>query len=275
MIPQHYHLSQMIKPEQIYAATDGGLRILEIYIPNAREAARTKKAVKLREESTASAYIKLKRRADGTEVYGVTDFGDDGKMKDPIQIHMEATGLRFPEAIMDLAAMFGVQDSLTRAINKPDIRQEQAPADMPDGHEFWELMDDFTDDMCRVMGPKVTREHLRALHWLPVKFFARVKDRKITYRYSNERFPIFMRECWFTGKDGKPDRFYKLYEPMNPDKGFRFSYTPRGKKQPDYINGLWELRDTFRLMNEKEEAEGSRVRAKLFPGLAQFRIVRA
>lgn len=258
MIPQHYHLSQMIKPEQIYAATDGGLRILEIYIPNAREAARTKKAVKLREESTASAYIKLKRRADGTEVYGVTDFGDDGKMKDPIQIHMEATGLRFPEAIMDLAAMFGVQDSLTRAINKPDIRQEQAPADMPDGHEFWELMDDFTDDMCRVMGPKVTREHLRALHWLPVKFFARVKDRKITYRYSNERFPIFMRECWFTGKDGKPDRFYKLYEPMNPDKGFRFSYTPRGKKQPDYINGLWELRDTFRLMNEKEEAEWSR-----------------
>lgn len=50
----------MIKPEQIYAATDGGLRILEIHIPNAREAARSKKAVKLREESTASAYIKLK-----------------------------------------------------------------------------------------------------------------------------------------------------------------------------------------------------------------------
>lgn len=248
----------MIKPEQIYAATDGGLRILEIHIPNAREAARSKKAVKLREESTASAYIKLKRRNDGTEVYGVTDFGDDGKMKDPIQIHMEATGLRFPEAIMDLAQMFGVQDSLTRAINKPDIRQEPAPADMPDGHEFWELLDDFTDDMCRVMGPKVTREHLRALHWLPVKFFARVKDRKITYRYSNERFPIFMRECWFTGKDGKPDRFYKLYEPMNPDKGFRFSYTPRGKKQQDYVNGLWELRDTFRIMNEKEEAEWRR-----------------
>lgn len=248
----------MIKPEQIYAATDGGLRILEIHIPNAREAARSKKAVKLREESTASAYIKLKRRNDGTEVYGVTDFGDDGKMKDPIQIHMEATGLRFPEAIMDLAQMFGVQDSLTRAINKPDIRQEPAPADMPDGHEFWELLDDFTDDMCRVMGPKVTREHLRALHWLPIKFFARVKDRKITYRYSNERFPIFMRECWFTGKDGKPDRFYKLYEPMNPDKGFRFSYTPRGKKQQDYVNGLWELRDTFRIMNEKEEAEWRR-----------------
>lgn len=248
----------MIKPEQIYAATDGGLRILELYIPDARDAVRHKKGVKLRDESTASAYIKLRRRADGTEVYGVTDFGDDGKMKDPIQIHMEATGLRFPEAIMDLAQMFGVQDSLTRAINKPDIRQEQAPADMPDGHEFWELLEDFTDEMCRVMGPKVTREHLRALHWLPVKYFARVKDRKITYRYSNERFPIFMRECWFTGKDGKPDRFYKLYEPMNPDKGFRFSYTPRDKKQQDYVNGLWELRDTFRIMNEKEEAEWRR-----------------
>lgn len=244
----------MIKPEQIYAATEDGLRILEIHIPNVREFLRSKKAFKLREESTASAYVKHQKRHDGLTVYGVTDFGDDGKMKDPIQIHMDATGLRFPEAIMDLAQMFGVQDCLNRAINKPDIRQDQAPADMPDGHEFFELLDDFTDDMCRVMGPKVTREHLRALHWLPVKFFARVKDRRITFRYSNERFPIFMRECWYTNKEGKQDCFYKLYEPMNPDKNYRFSYTPRGKKQPDYVNGLSELRDTFRRMNDEEEA---------------------
>lgn len=179
-------------------------------------------------------------------------------MKDPIQIHQEATGLNFNEAILDLAQIFNVQDSLKRSVNKPDIRQDQAPADMPDGHEFFELLDDFTDDMCRVMGPKVTRDHLRALHWLPVKFFARVKDRRITYRYSNDRFPIFMRECWFTNKEGKQDRFYKIYEPLNPDKGFRFSYTPRGKKQPDYVNGLIELRDAFRKMNDEAEKAWSK-----------------
>ena len=165
----------MIKPAQIYAATEDGLRILELHIKDVREALRSKKAVKLREESTASAYVKLQKRRDGLTVYGVTDFGDDGKMKDPIQIHMEATGLHFNEAIMDLAQIFGVQDSLNRSVNKPHIQQEQAPADMPDGHEFWELLDDFTETCVASWGPKVTREHLRALHWLPVKFFARVK----------------------------------------------------------------------------------------------------
>lgn len=249
----------MITPEQLFEATEHGLSILELHIPKIREALRQNKAFKLRDESTASAHIKLTTRKDGTKYYGVTDFGDDGKMKDPINIHMDFTGLRFPEAITDLAQTFGISDGLSKSINKPDVRQEPAAPDMPDGHEFWELLDDFSDEMCRIMGPRVTRENLRELHWLPVKFFAFVKDRKITYRYSNDRFPIFMRECWYSGKAGKEnDRFYKIYEPLNPDKSFRFRYTPRGGKQADYINGLWELKDAYRKMNEKEEAEWAR-----------------
>lgn len=242
----------MITPTQLYEATEEGLSILELHIPSIREAIRKKTPFKLRDEKTASAHARRQKRNDGSFVYCVTDFGDDGKMKDPIQIHREATGLSFPEAIMDLAQTFGIQDSLDRAINKPDIRQEPAPSDKPDGGEYFELLDDFTDGMCRVMGPNVTRDHLRALHWCPVKYIARVKDRKITYRYSNERFPIFMRECWFTDKNGQQDRFYKVYEPLNPDKGFRFSYMPRGKKQADYVNGLGELRDEYRRMNDQE-----------------------
>ena len=67
----------MIKPAQIYAATEDGLRILELHIKDVREALRSKKAVKLREESTASAYVKLQKRRDGLTFTGVTDFGDD------------------------------------------------------------------------------------------------------------------------------------------------------------------------------------------------------
>ena len=33
-------------------------------------------------------------------------------------------------------------------------------------------------------------------------------------------------------------KFYKIYEPLNPDKQWRFSYTPEGVKPKDYINGL-------------------------------------
>lgn len=244
----------MITPKQLYAATDDGLQILELHIPNARDAAKNRKPVKLRSENTASAYIKHHTSKKGDiSYYGVTDFGESSRLKDPIALHMDLTGLRFYEAVIDLAERFGVRDELSRSINKPDIRQELAPSDMPDGYEFWELLDDFTDDMCRVMGPKVTREHLRSLHWLPVKFFASVRDRKITYRYSNERFPIFMRECLFTNAKGEEDRFYKIYEPMNPDKGYRFRYAPRGKKQPDYVNGLEELRQAYRRFNDENE----------------------
>lgn len=244
----------MITAEQIYDATDRGFRILELHIPDLREAMQQNKHVKIRNEKTASAKVRLYTNKKGLTYYGITDFGDDSKMASPIQFHMNETGLSFPEAVLDLAQIFNISDTLTRFLNKPDIHQEPAPADLPDGHDFFELLDDFTDEMCRVMGPNVTREHLKALHWLPVKFIGRVKDRKITYRASNDHFPIFMRECWFVGSDGVPDRFYKIYEPLNPDKGFRFSYMPRGKKQADYINGLQELLDAHKRMNDAEEA---------------------
>lgn len=44
-----------------------------------------------------------------------------------------------------------------------------------------------------------------------------------------------------------------MYEPLNCDKGFRFSYTPAGKKPQRYINGLSELKEAYRQYNEEEE----------------------
>ncbi|MDE5749539.1 MAG: toprim domain-containing protein [Duncaniella sp.] len=245
----------MITKDQIYDATDDGMEILELHIKGAREAYRHKKHVKLREEATASASIKLHTPSSGHRYYGITDFGGDGKMKSPIQLHMELARLTFAEAMLDLGQIFGVHDSLDRSVNRPDIRQEPAPSGMADGHEFYEFLDDFTDDMCRVMGPNVTRDTLRSLNWHPVKFFASVRDSKITYRFSNDRFPIFMRECFYKDKQGAIKSFFKIYEPMNPDKQYRFRYTPRGGKQPDYVNGLWELRKQAAKRREQAEAE--------------------
>lgn len=42
---------------------------------------------------------------------------------------------------------------------------------------------------------------------------------------------------------------------MNYDKGFRFSYTPAGKKPRYYINGLFELKEAYRVYNANEERE--------------------
>ncbi|MCS2862914.1 hypothetical protein NXW13_00905 [Bacteroides thetaiotaomicron] len=47
-----------------------------------------------------------------------------------------------------------------------------------------------------------------------------------------------MRECVKPAEGDTPEvKFYKIYEPLNPDKQWRFSY-PEGVKPKDYINGL-------------------------------------
>lgn len=64
-----------------------------------------------------------------------------------------------------------------------------------------------------------------------------------------------MRECLVkpANGEGEEEKFYKVYEPLNCDKGFRFSYTLAGKKPQRYINGLSELKEAYRQYNEEEE----------------------
>ena len=97
----------MVTPEQLYAATDDGLRIIALHYPDAPEAARTNRSFKARpDERTPSARVKLMKAKDGAQVWKMTDFGDEGRAESPISIHMKQTGLTFREAILDLSAIF-------------------------------------------------------------------------------------------------------------------------------------------------------------------------
>lgn len=244
----------MVTPEKLYAATSDGLDILALHYPEVREAARTKKPFKVRsDERTASASVKLYPTKQGFKVWKITDFGDDQRATDPIAIHMKETGLRFAEAILDLAQIFNVTDEINRSVNRPDIRKQPATSEQIDGETYWEIDQEFTTEECRVMGPRVTPEHLKALHWYRVKVLISVRNREAVYKYSNEHYPIFMRECWFTDSKGNRDRFYKIYEPLNADKQWRFQYQPKGKKPQSYVNGLFELAQAWTDFNEREE----------------------
>lgn len=238
----------------LYAATSDGLDILALHYPEVREAARTKKPFKTREsERTPSTSVKQFKTKQGYNVWKITDFGDEGRALDPISVHMKESNLRFPEAILDLAQIFNVTDEINKSVNRPDIRKEPAKPDQEDGKTYWEIDQEFTNEECRVMGPRVKAEHLKALNWYRVKCLISVKNREAVYKYSNKNYPIFMRECWFTGSDGKRDRFYKIYEPLNADKQWRFQYQPKGKKPQSYINGLYELSAAWTDFNEREE----------------------
>lgn len=256
----------MIPVQKIYDATRQGLDIILWLYPQAAECVGVKgKKFKVRDEKTPSACLYQRRSEKFGDIWGVTDFGGDG-WRSAIQLYMDDRRLsqdRFNEAVLQIAAQFNVTDDLDRSVNKADFTERDARADEPDGHRDFETKD-FSPEELAVLGPNVKQEHVEALHWHSVKWFSYTKDRKTRIRYSNEHYPIFMRECVVKEARTLPDgteqeevKFYKVYEPLNPDKGFRFQYFPAGVKPAKYINGLRELiraKDAFNAREAKEWA---------------------
>ena len=246
----------MVTPEQLYAATDDGLRIIALHYPDAPEAARSNKSFRARpDERTPSARVKLMKTKDGVPVWKMTDFGDEGRAESPISIHMKQAGLSFREAILDLSAIFNITDEINRSVNRPDVRRKTATAEQAEGSWDKDINQEFTTKECEVMGPRVTPDTLKALHWYRANHVVTVRNREAVYKYSTENYPIFIRECWFTDPKGNRDCFYKIYEPLNPEKQWRFQYQPAGKKPQSYINGLFELAAAWRAYNDTEEAK--------------------
>lgn len=248
----------MIKAEDILNATHGGLDIILDCYPQAKDCVNAKKHFSIRDERTPSASIRQYDSQKYGRIWQVTDFGGEGRGENAISIYMNYKGMRqnqFNEALLQLAAKFGVTDELNHSVNKPDIRKRGARQDEPDGTRSFELNDAFTEDELRILGPRVTQEDADALHWHSVKWITTVKNREVLVKSSNSHYPIFMRECLVkpANGEGEEEKFYKVYEPLNCDKGFRFSYTPAGKKPQRYINGLSELKEAYRQYNEEEE----------------------
>ena len=248
----------MIKIENLYRATNEGLDIILHYYPQAREVVGTKNKFRVRAaDKTPSACLYLCHTQSGEGVWKVTDFGDEGHAQSPLDICMREEGIDRPyEAVLKLAAMFDVRDELNRSINKPDIKHRPATADEKDGTRIFALMERIPEAHLKVLGPRVTHADTDALHWYEAEYVGYVKNREVTLKYSTEHYPIVMRECVVEecGGEKAEVKFYKIYEPLNPDKGFRFSYHPAGGKPKAYINGLHELKALWRKMNADEEA---------------------
>ncbi len=248
----------MIRIETLYRATNEGLDIILHYYPQAREVVGTKNKFRVRpQDKTPSACLYLCHTQSGEGVWKVTDFGEEGHAQSPLDICMKEEGIDRPyEAVLKLAALFGVNDELNRSVNKPDIKRRPATADEKDGTRIFALLERIPDSHLKVLGPRVTHADTDALHWYEAEYVGYVKNREVTLKYSTENYPIFMRECVVEEGGGTKAevKFYKIYEPLNPDKGFRFSYHPAGGKPKEYINGLHELKTLWRKLNADEEA---------------------
>lgn len=248
----------MIRIETLYRATNEGLDIILHYYPQAREVVGTKNKFRVRpSDKTPSACLYLCHTQSGEAVWKVTDFGEEGHAQSPLDICMKEEGIDRPyEAVLKLAALFGVNDELNRSVNKPDIKRRPATADEKDGTRIFALLERIPEGHLKVLGPRVTHADTDALHWYEAEYVGYVKNREVTLKYSTDNYPIFMRECVVEEGGGEKAevKFYKIYEPLNPDKGFRFSYHPAGGKPKEYINGLHELKQLWRKLNADEEA---------------------
>ena len=230
----------MIKAEGIYAKTNGGLDIIVSYYPQAAEVAGTNNKFKMRDEKTPSATL----RKYG-EVWKVVDFGDDGHTIGPIDIAMREEGISsFPQALFLLADRYGVERGLKAEINKPDIRYHDATPEEEEGGRTFELNEALSEAELKVLGPRVTADVCQKYSYFSVKSYTITKNRKTTTVSSNENYPIFLRDC---------GGFKKIYQPLNPEKGFRFFY--HGEKPREYINGLDELEKRYKDYNRQLEKE--------------------
>lgn len=251
----------MITLEKLYAATEDGLRIITYYYPQAAQVAGTTNKFKVREsEKTPSATIKKYTSNNGLTCWKVTDFGDEGRALSPIDIVMKEEGVKMGEAILKMAMLFNVPDELDRTVNKPEWSERPATAEEQEGDILFELDDHISEAHLKILGPKVTMEHTNALSWYAAKWVGTVKNRMVRIKKPTEHYPIFIRGCRVdpTKEAPHPKPFFKIYEPLNPEKGFRFMYAPRGGKPKSYINGLAELKELHKkynsMLDDGEEA---------------------
>ncbi len=241
--------------QRILAASNRGLSIITDCCPAAANVVNNpKKAFRLRpDERTPSAHLYPPK--DGGDCWHVKDYGmgDGGGYFSPIDLYMREHGYvqsQFSLAIHELAERYGVEETLQKAVNKPDIEQRSALPEEVGQPPVVVCRDGFTDEELRTWGPCVKPEHLKELGWQAVVSVQSTKDGKTTIKKSTPTYPIFVQHCAYAKADGTTGSFQKLYEPKNFDKRYRFSSI--GEKPADYVFGLNALRSKFMANNEEK-----------------------
>ena len=240
--------------EKILSATNFGLDIIVDVCPEAGKVANTNKNFRLRsDDRTPSAH--LYPPANGQGYWRVVDFGmgEGSRSFSPIDLYMWNMGYsqsQFSVALKELAQKYGVDERLNASVNRPIITQREAlPVELglPPKLEFY---NGFAGVDLSVWGPKVKPEHLEAYHWRAVKSMAFVRDGKATTIVATDTYPIFAEECSYYDNSQKQKVFWKVYEPKNSDKAFRFRII--GQVPNNYIYGLDTLRQEWHKNGEEK-----------------------
>ena len=244
---------------RILEKSNRGLDIICDECPAADEVKDTpKKKFRLRsEEHTPSAMLLPPKNGDDS--WHVVDYGMDGRegYMSAIDLYMWNRGWsqdKFAIAMQELAERYGVQEELKQGKNQPVINQRTATADEQQRGAWLDLFDGFGSlDLKNIWGQSVKAEHLTMLGWHNVKSRYSVKGDKLTIRTATPDYPIFAQKCQYVDAAGNEHVFWKVYEPRNYEKAFRFMII--GQKPQEYIFGLEQLVQAYHLNNDEKLSE--------------------
>ena len=252
----------MIQISKLYEATNNGLNIIKMIYPQAEVGKKFRVRESTDDKTPSASLQKRKQKVNGVEmeVWGLTDFGGNGSWRNPIDLYMYENNKsqeQFFEALQEIAQHFNVCETVDARKNTPRVEKRLALPEEKDGIRTWSVKEQPTVAELAVMGRTVSQETLTALGYKALNWITNTKDGQTTIKYSTDTYPIFLRECIVKDADGNSpsDKFYKIYEPLNADKAFRFQIYPVGGKPHDYINGLYELRREYEQFNAKKSEE--------------------
>lgn len=256
-----------IDQKELFEKTDGGRLVIEQYYPQSVDCfANPKRKFKTRtSEKTASS--SLKQVEDG--IWLVTDFGDDSKPRNAIQVVMHEEGLDFGAAINLIAAQFHIVPEAQRLeIFKPEIRKKDAEPDQKDGEWQFKTKEFTIKELKTILAPKVwdylvysakavpaeeqeakILEEVSAVfaryHFHSLEHYIIIKDRKAIEIRSTDIFPIFM----FDEKE-----FKKIYKPREVLAANRFMYY-NGKGPSDFLFGYQPAHKAYDELMKIEDGE--------------------
>lgn len=220
---------------KLFNKTNGGADIIIRYYPQAKVCLGTNKKFSIRDEQEPSVSWYQYR---DTRKWAITDWGDDGKPKDAIHVTMNVEGLDWYPAVNKLLFDYGI---CTTKGEKQQflIKVPLSQTDKIGEFSFVEVP--FNEYDLRFFGPSVKDSDLKDLGWVKVGSTRKVFSDSVITKKSVTEYPIYIRKCPVLQADGTVSYFYKIYEPMNRDKSYRFRY--EGQKPPHYINGLYEAKE--------------------------------
>jgi hypothetical protein len=242
----HYRISK----EDVLKATEGGLKVILLYYPDAEDCiGKAGKKFKMHEEKTPSASIKM--MPDGN--YVVADFGADGKWMNAIVLCQKEENLDYGGAIKHIAEHFKVGgDDAVKSMFEPAISVTDADPGQDEGEK---IIDDVFEEIPEAHlnilfsektfsyveyihhniaieedRKKAVYDHLRkictGLHYFALKSYTIIKKRKAIKIASTDYYPIFLIH---------ERSFQKIYQPNASNKGHRFMYV--GKFDQNFLHG--------------------------------------